>query len=151
MSAPAGASCPGCGELAEYVMPGGVQAFCGNKNCRVFAWDMDKTPEELIADMGTIDLTGVFQPAAEPGEAQPAARFVFAGPSAPRAADMIRTMTRYLAGPGFNGFLAWLDQGNIDPCICGQAHAPDAGIVRSNLENLGAIIAHAIDHPETEP
>lgn len=70
----------------------------------------------------------------------------YAGPSAPVVAEIIIDMTGYLSGPGYHGFLAWLDQ-NYSHCHCGKSHAPDAGSVRANLENLRAATAAARDNP----
>ncbi len=56
MTAPAGLHCPGCQQPAAIVLAGGAQAFCGNDDCAVFAWNPTKTIEELAAGMRQIRL-----------------------------------------------------------------------------------------------
>lgn len=60
-------------------------------------------------------------------------------PEAVIASHMIEAMTRYLSGPAFAGFVAWLDQGQA-PCNCGQSHAPDAKSIRMSLEEMNTSV-----------
>lgn len=51
--------------------------------------------------------------------------------------DMIKTMAGYLSGPGFDGFLAWVDQQRqVVGCDCGRHHGIDAKAIRANLRQL---------------
>jgi hypothetical protein len=73
------------------------------------------------------------------------AEYVFRGEEVDIAMDLVATMAHYLAGPGFDGFLAWCDQqypgqkcGN-----CGEEHSVDAVAVKVNLVNIHTMIESA--------
>jgi hypothetical protein len=66
-----------------------------------------------------------------------------AGHEADTVAEMAIMMAKYLRGPGFDGFAAWLDQWVIEmktECPgCGGVHhlpAVDIPVVRGNLERF---------------
>lgn len=72
--------------------------------------------------------------------------FILSGAGADPAVDMTEHMTRYLSGPGFAGFLAWLDQEypGVDCPECGERHGPRAEAIRINLERLHAAVVRAV-------
>ena len=53
---PQGLICPGCEQPAAAAL--GEQAFCGNGDCHVMAWNPSKTLEEMSADIGRIAAEG---------------------------------------------------------------------------------------------
>lgn len=51
------------------------------------------------------------------------------------AIKMGADMANFLCGPGFDGFLAWLDQDMAaGKCECGRVHLLEAKKVRRNLD-----------------
>ena len=63
------------------------------------------------------------------------------GPDADITMDMVEHMTRYLSGPGFPGFMAWVDQEYAGKtCGVGGDHVPSAMATRVNLDRLGNAI-----------
>lgn len=71
------------------------------------------------------------------------ARLVVDGEAGHVVANLTATMCDYLSEPGFDGFLAWLDQ-RANQCNCGERHVPDAQAVRGNLRNLKAAMDKAL-------
>lgn len=57
MSEPQGYTCPGCGQPAAIALSG--QAWCGNDECHVMAWNPDKTLEEMAADIQQVSFPDV--------------------------------------------------------------------------------------------
>jgi hypothetical protein len=53
---PVGLNCPGCGKFAAIVMQGGEQAFCGNDDCSVMAWNPTKSLRQMVDSFGKIDM-----------------------------------------------------------------------------------------------
>jgi hypothetical protein len=66
--------------------------------------------------------------------------YEISGEHADTTIDMIGHMARYLSGPGFAGFLAWIDQEYpaADCVNCGERHGPNATAIRINLKQLAA-------------
>jgi hypothetical protein len=56
MSEPSGWLCPGCEQPAALALSG--QAFCGNDDCAVVAWDPSKSLVELAANVHRIGERG---------------------------------------------------------------------------------------------
>lgn len=55
---PVGLSCPGCGHPPIMILAGGRQCFCGTETgCRIITWDATMTLDELLEDIGTVDLS----------------------------------------------------------------------------------------------
>jgi len=48
--------CPGCDQPPRMVI-GDRQAFCGNDDCQVFAWDLEGDPAKFKAKAQVVDLT----------------------------------------------------------------------------------------------
>jgi hypothetical protein len=61
MSDPQGYLCPGCGQVADLVLVGGGQAFCGNDECHVFCWNPAKSLTELFGNMEQVELPKAFR------------------------------------------------------------------------------------------
>lgn len=51
--------CPMCGELPMLILQGAVQAFCGNDDCKVWAWNPSATALENLNDMGEVRISEV--------------------------------------------------------------------------------------------
>lgn len=49
-------NCPHCGQPPLFVFGEGTQAWCGNTDCDVLAWNPTQTTEELEAHRKEIDL-----------------------------------------------------------------------------------------------
>lgn len=52
---PQGLQCPLCRRLPVLII-GEQQALCGNPDCKTFMWDPTATLDELMKDIGFIDL-----------------------------------------------------------------------------------------------
>lgn len=50
---PVAPPCPGCAQPAKYVMTD--QAFCGNDDCRVIAWNPTKTMDEMMDNSQVVE------------------------------------------------------------------------------------------------
>lgn len=50
-------NCPYCDQPPAFVLDEGRQAFCGNEECHVLAWNPTQTVEELEAHRKVVDLS----------------------------------------------------------------------------------------------
>ena len=48
--------CPLCWSEPAIVIPGGIQAFCGNEDCMLLCWNPSLTLEANLRDAGVVDL-----------------------------------------------------------------------------------------------
>lgn len=53
MAEPVGLVCPGCQQPAKFALTG--QAFCGNDDCKIIAWNPSKTFDELMDSNQVVD------------------------------------------------------------------------------------------------
>lgn len=48
--------CPVCSQPPCMVVAGGSQAFCGNDDCTTLCWDMSRSLDDNLLDIGFVQL-----------------------------------------------------------------------------------------------
>lgn len=54
-------ACPLCSEPPTYVLDSGKQAFCFTLTCKIITWNATMTFDEMMQDVGWVDLSGWIQ------------------------------------------------------------------------------------------
>jgi hypothetical protein len=64
----------------------------------------------------------------------------------PQGQDMVAHVLEFAAGPGLDGFIAWVEQIYPEPvdCVCGEKHGTDREALVRNLTNLAQLLEEGL-------